>query len=156
MRRSLLVCLTLAAAALTGCTAEIHLYPVKGPLVATTPPPVLNAKLTAHPPRSLSVMLALADGEKVTGSLYVTLPTPKEPLPPTVPLAMTTDWDAVYGHGTYVAHVLGQGQDARGKLIGEHGTTVNMEIHYTPGGPPLIGVAEDNKGNIYKVTVDRG
>ena len=70
---------------------------------------------------------------------------------------MTTQWDAVYGQGDYVAKVLGQGQDAQGVLTGSNGLTVKMEVHASGSANPahgtdVRGVAEDNKGNIYKVT----
>jgi hypothetical protein len=156
MRRSSLVCLALLAASLTGCTATARLYPVKGPLAAATPPPVLSARVTAHPPHSLSVLMTLPDGERIGGSLYVVMPAPKAPLPADVPPAMTAEWDTVYGKGAYVAHVLGQGQDARGQLVGDRGTTIRMELHFDTVARRMTSVAEDNKGNLFKVTFDRG
>jgi len=139
-------------AGLAGCSAYGHFYPVKGPLAAQTPPPVLVGKFTAHPPTKLTVAMTLNDGERATGTIYVVLPVPKKPVPANVPPAMTAQWDAVYGRGSYVARVLGQGQDGRGTIVGDRGTALNVEVSYNPRVSPLQGVAEDNAGNVYKVT----
>jgi hypothetical protein len=66
--------------------------------------------------------------------------------------AMSTQWDSVYGQGSYTATVLGQGQDARGTLKTSNGVSVNVELHFnTAATGPLQGVAQDDRGNLYKV-----
>jgi hypothetical protein len=67
---------------------------------------------------------------------------------------MAADWDAVYGTGYYVAHVLGNKLYARAILTGNMGTTIRAEFsneHNERG--QTRGVAEDSKGNVFKVSV---
>ena len=139
----------------SGCSLNGSFYPVQGTLASQSPAPVYVVKFTAHPPTSLSVSGAIAN-EKVSGTLIRTLPAPKQAPNVPVPPPMTSQWDAVYGLGTYTAHVLGSGQDARGVLTGAAGTTFDVEIHtgHAANGTGigrLEGVAQDSKGNLYKV-----
>lgn len=159
MRRFGFLGVAVAVVGLAGCSANGNFYPVQGPLAQQTPPPVFTGRFTAHPPVSLTASVSLAQGEKATGTLYRTFPAPKDALPAGIPAEMRDQWDQVYGQGSYVAHVLGQGQDARGVLTGTDGTTLTVEVHTGQaangaGGhaSPLKGVAQDNKGNLYKVT----
>jgi hypothetical protein len=121
-------------------------------MASQTPPAVLPAKFTVHPSaKTLVVSLTMSDGELVTGTLYMVMPVPKKPVPSSVPPAMTEDWDTVYGNGSYTAQVLGQGQDVRGVLTGNRGTSIRMELSYNPPSIPLEGVAQDDKGDLFKV-----
>jgi hypothetical protein len=75
-------------------------------------------------------------------------------------IGMQPEWDAVYGPGFYVAHVLGARFYARVTATGERGTVLNVEM-YRPenveeGGNLIAavkGVAKDNKDNIYKLVL---
>ncbi len=65
-------------------------------------------------------------------------------------------WDAVYGGGYYNANVLGTPLHVRSALTGSNGTLLNVELYRRdiPGQMTEIrGVAEDNRGNIYKVVI---
>jgi len=67
---------------------------------------------------------------------------------------MSADWNLVYGQGYYVAHVLGNKLYARATLTGNLGTTLSVEFsneNNTRGNTK--GVAQDNRGNVFKVTV---
>jgi hypothetical protein len=46
---------------------------------------------------------------------------------------MVAVWDTIYGHGFYVAHVLGTPQFARATLTGDKGTTVELEVYLAAG-----------------------
>jgi hypothetical protein len=143
--------LTLALFCTIGCSINGRFYPIKGPLAAQAPQPVFAGKFTARPPY-LDVTATLNNGEKATGSLLRVYPVPKGvTLPPPAP--MQDQWDEIFGKGNYVATVLGQGQDAQGVLTGSGGTILNVEIHANGmgGGTTLVGVAQDNKGNLYKI-----
>jgi len=69
---------------------------------------------------------------------------------------MSAEWDAIYGPGFYVAHVLGARLYARAVLTGNQGTVLNVEL-YKPDTPEnsnvssIRGVAKDNRENVYKV-----
>ena len=144
---------------LSGCSIDGRFYPVQGALASQNPAPFYVARFTAHPPTSFTVSGVIA-GEPVKGTLVCTLPAPKNPPNVPVPAPMTSQWDAIYGAGAYTAHVLGSGQDARGVLTSASGTTYQVEIH-TPisarsgdaavGVVIIQGVAQDNKGNLFKV-----
>jgi hypothetical protein len=70
------------------------------------------------------------------------------------PIDMTGDWDSVYGAGYFAAHVLGNKLYARSTLTGNMGTVLHVEFsneNNTRGNAK--GVAEDNKGNVFKVSV---
>jgi hypothetical protein len=67
---------------------------------------------------------------------------------------LAADWDAVYGAGYYTAHVLGNRLYARATLSCSKGGTIRAEFsneHNERG--QTKGVAEDNNGNIFKVSV---
>lgn len=67
---------------------------------------------------------------------------------------MTADWDKVYGPGYYDARVLGTKLYARATLTGNEGTTMHVELNNEHNIPDHTeGAAEDNHGNIFKVSV---
>jgi hypothetical protein len=68
--------------------------------------------------------------------------------------AMSADWDSVYGQGFFQANVFGSKVFARATLTGTRGTTLNVQMYDPSPGKveAVIGVAADNKGNIYKLT----
>jgi hypothetical protein len=53
-------------------------------------------------------------------------------------------WDAIYGQGFYLAHVLGN-QLGRANLTGSAGTAIQVEVFNARG------IAVDNKGDVYKL-----
>jgi hypothetical protein len=146
------ICLTV------GC-AEGHLYPVQGPFSSQSPSPVFTAKMNGgfH---SGNISAVLASGEKATGRWeWTQTESPSaESSAAKNPGAesLASVWDAVYGQGFYVSHVLGTKPFARAMVTGDHGTILHMEM-YRPvgeGGEVPVnvrGVARDNKNNIYKV-----
>jgi hypothetical protein len=67
---------------------------------------------------------------------------------------MAADWDLVYGPGYYVAHVVGNKLYARATLTGNMGTIINAELsNETNTRGNTKGVAVDNHGNVFKVSV---
>src|SRR5256885_14231306 len=71
---------------------------------------------------------------------------------------MSSVWDAIYGQGFYVAHVLGARLYARTLLTGNRGTTLKFEMYKHDEDRTdnvavgIKGVAKDSSENIYKVT----
>jgi hypothetical protein len=53
-------------------------------------------------------------------------------------------WDAIYGQGYFVAHLLGQ-SCGHSVMTGSKGTVLQVEFNFPRG------VAIDNKGNLYKL-----
>lgn len=146
---------------LLGCSRTVHLYPVQGPLSAQLPVPVIAARMTGEfTPGNLSAVLS--DGELCKGRFKEV---PRVPVSqPTNPVNQLTEsdvssmWDAVYGSGFYVAHVLGARYYARALVSGNRGSMLHVEIYRPENveeGSRLLaaikGVVRDSKGNIYKV-----
>jgi len=142
------VLLLLGICMISGCYVGGRLYPVQGPLTSQTPPPVYVAKLTAPPGLNFSVVLA--NGETFTGKMKSIAGPPVNPaalktataIPPQPSLAFA--WDTIYGHGYYLAHVLGI-QLGQAVLTGNQGTVIQVEV------ANARGVAVDDKGNVYKI-----
>jgi hypothetical protein len=156
--RSSAVCLvgsSLLMSFLSGCivTLPAHMYPVQGPASQQPTLAVISATLTGSG-NSGSMTATLPDGEICKGAVA------QVPLTdPSPPVGLAGIWDSVYGHGFYVAQVLGTKFRARGLLVGNAGTSLDFElVNRHPGtqagnaNTALVGVARDNHGNVYKVT----
>jgi hypothetical protein len=147
-------------ALMVGCTSHGHLYAVQGPLSGQKPAPAYIADFTGAA-YSGNVSTVLSDGEMFKGRWQTV--SRKQSAKEKGPVAgdvidMASSWDAVYGQGFYVAHVLGAQIYARSVITGNKGTELKMEIYRPPDvevGSSLIqamkGVAKDSKGNIYKL-----
>ena len=127
--------------------------------MAQAPLPVPTAKITyGVAPHDLIVVLP--DGEVCKGHWTIVkrgeVPGRTDAKDAATP-RMQADWDAVYGAGYYVAHVLGTKYYARTTANGNHGTVLNVEI-YVSGTEHeergLRGIARDNRDNLYKLTLD--
>jgi hypothetical protein len=134
---------------LSGCLVAVpgHLYPVHGPLATQTPPPIYKVSLSGIL-KSGTLDATMQDGEVCRGGWAA--------IPQDDPTAssMSTDWDSVYGQGFFTGNVLGNAVFVRANLVGPKGTTLDVQMYDPkPGNPAaLIGVARDNKGNIFKLT----
>ena len=123
--------------------------PVQGPLSRQSPVPAYTAKMSGLMSGTISV--TLDNGEVCSGPWFFVSKTP--PNAPE-PVDMAADWDSVYGRGFYVAHVVGNKLYARATLIGNMGTTVHAEMsNETNTRGNTRGVARDNNGNVFKVSV---
>jgi hypothetical protein len=122
---------------------------------------VLTAKFTGvFTPGDFSA--TLGDGEICKGHFAVV---PRDPNPKAGSPGARADedlrsaWDAVYGSGFYVSHVLGARLHGRVVASGDRGTVLTIELYK----PEIIdnkvntalpkGVAQDNKGNTFKVVL---
>ncbi len=156
-----LVVLLLTVSFFAGCSRELRLYPVGGPQSEKNPMPVFVGKITGAWNFG-NASLVLSDGETCKGHwAQMPLPHAGTPASATTPGAsdMATVWDAIYGSGFYVAHVLGTRHFAKATLKGNKGTLLNLEMFATEGSQPgeplreIRGVAKDNHDNIYKVAL---
>jgi hypothetical protein len=149
----------LAASILPGCGATGRLYPVRGPLSAQTPAPVLVAKLTGAF-NSGNISVVLADGEVCKGR-WATVSRPRVSSGSAAASAapaenMSSEWDTVYGTGFYVSRVLGARLYAHAQLQGDRGSVLDVEM-WKPeekegnNVSAIKGVAKDTKDNIYKL-----
>jgi hypothetical protein len=138
---------------LCGCVFHGQLYPVQGSLAAQTPIPVESVKMSGAL-NSGNVSVVLNAGEVCKGQWSVV---PRgSGAGATATTSMSEAWDAVYGHGFYTSHVLGARLYARSTLTCNQGTKLNLEM-YRPDTAQVVvgeirGVAEDDKGNVYKLT----
>jgi len=140
-----------AAMLIGGCVIMVpgHLYPVQGPLAGASPPPIYS--LTMNGVYDSGTLTAtLPDGEKCKGEWSA--------ISPGDPSArqMSAVWDSVYGSGFFVAHVLGSRVFAAAVLKGDRGTILNVQIYDPKPGDvsAVVGVATDNSGNLFKLTME--
>jgi hypothetical protein len=139
---------------ISGSASAQKLYPVQGPLAAQTPQSVFAGQIR-RPMFSLgSAFLllkswTLGNGEILQGkpkkvkATSANTPLAGETGPPQPNLAFA--WDAVYGSGFFVAHILGKDL-LQGVFTGSQGTILQVESLTGQN-----GVAVDNKGNTYKM-----
>jgi hypothetical protein len=144
------ICMICGYAAAFGET----LYPVRGPLAAQAPPPVITAKFSGT--NSGKFTLSQPGGESFQGKWTFVVPsfvntrTPQDPgayLPqPNLAFA----WDAIYGPGYFLATIVG----TRVRQVvakGDRGTVIQVECLFSDPHAGYNGVAVDSKGNVYKV-----
>ena len=123
----------------------LHLYPVQGPAAEVSAKVVLKAELSGN--FSGTIRLQAASGESCVGAWA---PVPKGEMDN----GLASAWDLIYGAGTYTGRVLGSASHAKASAEGNTGTRFLIEFYRDPvKGSPLLGVAKDNAGNIYKVVL---
>jgi len=159
--KATVILILLAFFLMVGCTATARLYPVQGPLSLQTPLPVFAGKLQGAI-NSGNVSFVMSDGEVCRGrwTRVVPVQAPNSATAAGAPASagtpatggMPSVWDAVYGSGFYVAHVLGDQYYAQGVITGDRGTVVDVEFYHADRpSTHIAGVARDSKGNIYKM-----
>lgn len=147
----------LSVSLLLGCVGYARLYPVRGPLSAQTPMPIVQVKLTGVI-NSGSLSFHTPDGEIFKGQWTMVRPV-KTPHGMTAgsnsPLNdMPSAWDTVYGEDYYMSHVLGSTLYGASTIKGTRGTIVNVEfyaVRVSENHLDRFGVAKDSSGNIYKM-----
>jgi hypothetical protein len=128
----------------TACAVgAIHLYPVEASSAGQPQKPILSGTIIYAGP-SATISFQLPDGEKLHGpctfgSAAGVNDDLKEP------------WDSVYGQGDYLAHVVGSPVHCTATLTGSKGTVFHVESYIETAGAPLKGIAQDSKGDIYKL-----
>jgi hypothetical protein len=149
-----LVALSVCIVSASGNAFAQKLYPVQGPLAAQTPQPVFAGQIrrpmfSVGPTFLLLKAWTLANGEVLQGkprtvqASSVNMPEAEASYPPQANLAFA--WDAVYGEGFFVAHILGK-KFGQGLFRGNQGTVLQVESL-----DGQSGVAVDNRGNIFKM-----
>jgi hypothetical protein len=118
--------------AASGSAFAQRLYPVEGPIASQTPQPVFKGHIS-HPIFGVSPLFMLlrswtvANGEVLQGkpkkvkASSVNNPVPSASAPPQPNLAFA--WDAVYGPGYFVGHILGKDMESRQHL--QNGLAMN-------------------------------
>jgi hypothetical protein len=150
-----IIAVVVTATMLGGCILSVPggFSPVQGPLSKQSPIPTYSATITGLFYGSISVVLD--NGEVCKGPWAAVSATPRGTSATVVtPIDMAADWDSVYGAGYFAAHVLGNKVYARATLTGSKATVLHVEFSNetnTPGNTK--GVAKDNKGNVFKVSV---
>ena len=160
-----LVAFTLAAFAalgtliLTGCHAYAKLYPVQGPLMQLSPPPVYTAKVTGGM-KVDHFYAVIGGGEKAACDFTGNPPRQRlsdpaaPPSPP--PFDMAPAWDTVYGDKFYEAHILGVHAPYYWcSATGDKGTVLHVAVRIgqnpnSTQAQSVKGVVQDDKGNIFK------
>jgi len=122
---------------------KLYLYPVKGPIVNQYP----NAAITGFSTgiASGSISFQLPSGESCKGTW--------EPISQNqTDSSLASHWDFIYGEGYFTKHVLGSKWRAKSKITGDKGSEFQLEFYRDAAhDSPLLGVAKDTVGNVYKV-----
>ena len=140
----------------TGCSIAItaKLYPVKGPYSGQRPIPILKARVCDVQKNSGDVTMTLPDGEICSGSWSSLAPQQVSTTSVIGGARMSsgiqTAYTTVYGTGFTVSNVPGVNKGTA-YLVGDKGTTVEVEFFTGSGTASGNGVAIDSKGNVYKV-----
>ncbi len=145
------------AVLLAGCvslTVPGGFSPVQGPLSQQDPVPTYTAKMSGLLSGSISVTLFSGEVCKGPWAFVSTAANGSANAGIAAAPDMGAKWDLVYGRGYYVAHVVGNKLFARATLSGNLGTIVNVELsNETNTRGNTKGVAVDNHGNVFKVSV---
>ncbi|MFZ1941927.1 MAG: hypothetical protein WBA18_07585 [Terracidiphilus sp.] len=158
MKRGLALSIVLSCVLMVaGCSyiTIVNLYPVQGPAAAMAPPPYYQLTIKGNVAivngKAPAINVVLGNGESFHGSwnnftessANQKTPGTADSFPPQPNLAFA--WDAVYGKGFFVAHLLGQ-TVLQTTMTGSQGTVLQAELQ------GRRGVAIDSKGNVYKMT----
>ena len=156
MKAKLVLSLILVSGMFAGSDSAFaqKLYPVQGPLAAQTPQPVFSGHIRRPMFGPAPVFLLLKSWTVANGVLLQgkpkTLQASSVNPPPNGTISFPQSnlafaWDAVYGEGFFVAHILGK-KFGQGVFTGSQGTVLQVESL-----DGRNGVAVDNKGNTYKM-----
>jgi len=123
---------------------KLYLHPVKGPIVSQYPNAAITGFSTGF--SSGSISFQLPNGESCKGAW--------EPIPQNqTGSSLASYWDLVYGEGYFTKQVLGSKWRGKSKISGNQGSEFQLEFYRaTNKDAPLLGVAIDAAGNVYKVT----
>jgi hypothetical protein len=156
MKNALPVLLVSCMALLSGCSMSVtaKLFPVKGPYSEQKPIPVLRALVKNVQGNSGDVTLTLPNGEVCTGTWSSIAPQQVSSTSITggaqLRSGIQSAYATVYGTGFTVSNVPGINRGTA-YLVGDRGTTIEVEFFTGSGTASGNGVATDSNGNIYKV-----
>jgi len=126
---------------LSACGTSMHLYPVQGPISTQNPATIYAGRVGLT-----EASFTSPSGETCESGLHAI-----SPGQPASDLA--NSWDAIYGPGYYVAHVLGATQGHfMAKFTCSGGTVFDWEASAI-GEYAYQGAAKDSVGNVYKVSI---
>ena len=134
-----------SAVLLGGCinSTSVNFYPVRGPLAAQRPPPVVVAKVDGILGNTGNVYMELPGGEMCTGRWSSVAPT------------HVTSGTLFMTYGTTVGFTASGIQPGvnKGQAFAtcSGGTTVEAEFYTGSGTANGYGVAKDSKSNVYKM-----
>jgi hypothetical protein len=137
----------IVGALLGGCVLSVKgaFSPVRGPLAGQKPVPSFPAQLSGAFSGTISVTLPGAGICRGNWSLAG---------PQAQNFDLSADWDQVYGAGYYSAHVLGDKEFVRTALNCSAGGVIRTEFSNENNKPGNThGVAEDDHGNLFKISV---
>jgi hypothetical protein len=103
------------------------------------------------------VSMVLANGEAFSGPWQMAYNKSGNQVGGTASAGMAAAWDAVYGQGFYVAHILGANRVGHIAITGTQGTVLQVEWwdqSRAGDGTTIVGakgIGQDSKGNIYKL-----
>jgi hypothetical protein len=125
-------------------TPKLYLHPVKGPIISQYPNAAITGFTTGF--GSGSISFQSPNGESCNGA-WELIPQNQSAS------SLASYWDLVYGEGYFIKHVLGAKWRGKSKITGNQGSEFQLEFFRDINrDAPLLGVATDAAGNVYKVT----
>ena len=134
--------LILVVCIFSSCSITLDLYPVKGPLATKIPVRMIKATATNVTSNSGKCFLTMSDGEYCVGRWSSTAGVRKS----------TNNYSLLLSYGQELG-LSPRGNENRGyaMLLGDKGTSIEIEFLTGAGTAHGFGVAKDNKGNLFKV-----
>lgn len=130
-----------------GCSADVALYPIEGPLAQRTPLPVVHATAAGITGNSGEISLVTPDGETCNGRWSSAAPQ----------FAAVTSGYLVGTYGgragfsaTTIGNVPGVNR-GEAFIACSGGTTMQAEFFTGSGTANGYGIAKDSRGNVYKM-----
>ena len=130
-----------------GCSTTAYLYPVSGPLSKSAPPPVLTANVNGITGNTGTGSLVLPDGETCDGRWSSAAPNYSSSVSGTL-WGLYGSVVGFSGTATGIAPGVNRGEAF---FVCGKGTTIKAEFFTGSGTANGYGVAEDNRGNVYRM-----
>ena len=144
----------LTCALVSACTTTASFYPIEGPLSQQVPAPVLVAKVDGIMGNTGGISMLLPNGERCEGRWSSIAPMSVNYSSGSASgyatNGMDSVWAQVYGSGFSIRNLAGVNR-GEAVLVGNMGTTIQVEFYTGSGTANGSGVARDNKGNLFKV-----
>lgn len=139
----------LALILVAACSRPVHVFPIAGPRAESRRGESIQGKVSGL--LSGRVTLHFPGEGDYSGAWSLV---PQESRGHGEDHAWASAWDTVYGKGYFQAHVLGAAFRARAALQSGPGAKLAVEFYRVEGrDTPVLGVAHDQAGNVYKLTL---
>lgn len=145
MNMKKIVCI-LAALVISACSTTATMYPVEGPYFDNNKVQGIDAKIDGIMSNSGDLSVTLPDGESLSGKWSVVAPQSVSSSWGT----LFTQYGSISGSNSVVTTKAGANKGTA-YLVGEKGTTMDVEFTVGSGTASGNGFGKDSNGNVYKI-----